>query len=116
MKLTLNLEEQSKKLKNTEDDLKKTKIEAEKYYKALSNIRDGLQSSINIAEHTLQKGKSKSTRSSPMSCADSDSENSSQSNKNKMDMKTEKESNGFSHTNCESSDSVQSKTEKDEKV
>lgn len=112
LKLSHDLEEQSKKLKNTEDDLKKTKSESDKYCKALSSIRDGLQLNMNIADFTLQKSKSRSARNSPINHTESDSDNSLRSNKSKVDCKTEKESNGIDNEHSEKSfDNVKVKTE-----
>lgn len=114
-KLNQNLEEQSKKLKNTEDDLKKAKQEAEKYHKALSNLKDGLQSNMNIVESALLKSRSRSARNSPLTRRDSDPDCGSHSNKNKTDIKTEKETNGLNNGNCEASTvNVQIKAEKTE--
>lgn len=108
-KLSQNLEEQTKRLKNKEDELRKTKLETDKYYKALSSIRDGLQLNMSIADCTLQKTKQKSAQNSPCNSRDSDSGSSKQ-------CKTEKNSNGV---NSESSGNVQVtdkkvKTEKDD--
>ncbi|KAF8781684.1 cell division cycle and apoptosis regulator protein 1-like [Argiope bruennichi] len=92
-KLSQEIEELKQKLHATEEELRRTQIESEKYHKTLCSLKEGLQSSLFLTDNALNKSKSSRLRS----FRESDNYNMCYDSNNKSDRKsrdTEKEMNG----------------------
>ncbi|GFY11265.1 hypothetical protein TNCV_4472511 [Trichonephila clavipes] len=96
-KLAHELEELKQKLRATEEDLKRTRSDAEKYHKTLCNLKEGLQSSLFLTDSALQKSRSSRSRSSPFNKeSDSCTSNDNNTHQTKQSKDSATETNGVS--------------------